>query len=205
MTKPTPALDPQRARAEELTAAVIAELGLVASTFWSIGEKLHELIDERLYQALGHSTFAEYVEQRLDVAIAQAYKMVRVVRNYTRGDAERIGLERAVALIPYAKLLGTDPGLLVRDNALVGDVPVSEVSRRDIQRAAAERRAEAERRRSRAPAARQEAQATRRAVDGVRKLLAAAGIAHTKAAHVASADEIVIRIPRSTLLKRFPA
>ncbi|MFO0747092.1 MAG: hypothetical protein U1F43_15725 [Myxococcota bacterium] len=204
MARQIASIDTLRARAEELTAGVVADLGLVASTFWSIGEKLHELVDQRLYRALGYSTFAEYVEARLDVAIAQAYKMVRVVRSYTRVDAERIGLERAVALIPYAKLVRTDPGLLVREDARIGDVPVSEASRRHIERAAAERRAAIAARRARAPAARQAKRDTRRAIDGVRGLLAEAGIGRIKVEHASGDDAIVVRIPRRALLRLFP-
>ena len=190
-----------RAHAEALTSAILEDLATLTRTFWSIGEKLHAFVDDRLFAELGYASFSAYVEARLGVAVAQAYKMVRVIRNYVRADAERLGLERADSLIRYAKHIGVDPGELIRQDALIGSKPVSEASVREIETAAnAAYKAKVEAR-NRAPAVRRVHRENRTIADELKRVLAAAGIRGAKL-QVAK-GELVIRLDRAHLAKRF--
>lgn len=189
-----------RARAETLTDSIIVDLATLAQTFWQIGEKLHEIIDDRLFVSLGFDDFGDYVEARLGVAIAQAYKMVRVVRNYARGDAEKLGLERATSLVRYAKHVGVDPGELVREDAVVGDKPVSLASVRDIDLAARAVYLAKKAARSRAPAARAVKREDRRMTEELAALLASQNIRGARIT-VAKGD-LVIRLDRAKLRKQ---
>ena len=188
-----------RARGETLTDSIIADLATLTETFWRVGEKLHAVIDERLFLALGYQDFGKYVDARLGVAIAQAYKMVRVVRNYARGDAEKLGLERATSLVRYAKHVGVDPGELVRADAVVGDKPVLQASVRDIDAAARAAYAAKREGRSRAPAARAVKREDRRMSEALAALLMTANIRGARIT-VAKGD-LVIRLDRAKLRK----
>ncbi len=106
----------------------MAKRGHEATRERAIGERLHEIQNKRLFEALGYATFPAYAAARRDVALSQAKKMFRIVRNYAMVDAIAIGLERAAALIPYAKLLRTDPGRLVGEKRVLGDTTVLETS-----------------------------------------------------------------------------
>lgn len=196
---------PEQARAEELTAALVEDLRQAAETFWTIGERLHEIQDGRLFEALGYATFGDYVAARLDVGLSQAKKMVRIVRNYVMQDATAIGLERAAALIPYAKLVRTDPGILVREKRSLGETTVLEASRRDIDAATAALRAELRKKKGRAPAHRLVAQENKLIVQGLRALLTSEGTRATRITLNARTGEFVIRVPRLDLRKRFIA
>ena len=197
------ASDTERKRAEALTREILDDLATLTETFWSVGEKLHAFVDDRLFVNLGYDTFAAYVDARLGVAVGPAYKMVRVVRNYVRADDERLGVERSDSLIRYAKHVGVDPGELIRQDALVGAKPVSQASVREIETAAtAAYKAKVEAR-SRAPAVRQLHRENRAIADEVKRLLMAAGIRGAKF-QVAKA-ELVIRLDRAHLAKLFLA
>jgi len=200
---PTVIVSPEVARAEELTAAIVADLGTVTQSFWRIGRGLHELLDQRLYQHLGYATFRAYCEARLSCEIGQAYKTVRVVRSFFQEDAEKIGLERAAALITYAKLLKTDPGNLVRENILVGDKPLVTASKRDILAAAARERDRLARLRARAPAPRQINRENKRIAALLRGAIKQAGLPRPARVEVdLHSDEVVIRLPRKALVER---
>ncbi len=193
----------ERARAEELTAELVRDLRQAAESFWAIGERLHEIQSKRLFVALGYDTFPAYVTARLDVALSQAKKMIRIVRNYVMHDATAIGLERAAALIPYAKLVRTDPGLLVREKHALGDTSVLEASKREIVAATSALRAELRKKKGRAPASRLLAQENKLIAQGLQALLVAEGARASKITQNARTCEFVIRVPRAALRKRF--
>lgn len=202
-TTQVPAVDRDRARAEALTSEILVDLATLSETFWQVGEKLHALVNERLFTKLGYETFPDYVEARLGVAVGQAYKMVRVIRNYVRADAERLGVERSDSLIRYAKHVGVDPGELIRQDAVVGTRPVSQASVREIEAAAnAAYKAKVEAR-SRAPAVRRVHRENRAIADELKRLLLDAGIRGAKLS--VAKGELVIRLDRAHLAKRFLA
>lgn len=193
----------ERVRAEELTAELVRDLRRAAEAFWAIGERLHEIQSKRLYAALGYDTFPAYVTARLDVALSQAKKMIRIVRHYVMDDATAIGLERAAALIPYAKLVRTDPGLLVREKRALGDTTVLEASKLAIVAATSALRAELRKKRGRAPALRLVAQENKLIERGLQALLVAEGARATRITLNARTGEFVIRVPRAQLRRRF--
>jgi hypothetical protein len=196
--------DPETARAEELTAAIVRELGGVKQAFWRIGEHLHEIAEKRLFLRLGFASFRAYVQARLECEVAQAHKMVRVVRAYFREDAEQMGLERAAALITYAKVAKTDPGLLVRENVQMGDTAVAEASKRDILAAAAALRRDQAKRTARAPAARSAKRVTEAIDHGLRRSLADGGLARPVSIRFdRRRREFVVRFALAPLAARF--
>lgn len=190
--------DEARARGEALTSAIVRDLATLTETFWLVGKKLHAMVDERLYLALGYDNFPAYVEGRLGVALAQAYKMVRVVRNYVQADAERVGIERADYLIRYAKHVGVDPGELVRSDAQVGDKPLSQASVRDIAvatQAALKAKLAAQKT---DPATRERNRENRAVSAHVTSVLSASGVRGAGVKVVG--NEVVIRLDRAKLL-----
>ena len=193
----------ERARAERLTAELVRDLRRSAETFWSIGERLHEIQSKRLFAALGYENFPSYVAARLDVALSQAKKMIRIVRNYVMDDATAVGLERAAALIPYAKLVREDPGILVREKRPLGETTVIDASKVEILAATTALRSELRRRKGRAPASRLVAQENKLIVDRLRALLVSEGARPTKISLNAHTDEFVVRVPRARLHKAF--
>lgn len=199
---PVPSADERRA--EELTAAIADDLKVVMQSFWRIGRALDEVLQKRLFAVLGYDTFSDYVSGRLGVERAQAYKIVRVATYYFQEDAEALGLERAAALIPYAKLLKTDPGLLVREKALVGDKPIAEATKRDIVSAAASVRAEFKRRGARSLRGREQKHAENAVHDGVRAALVKAGLPRpVNVRFDAKTGELLVRLPSRALFERF--
>ncbi len=195
---------PEHERAEELTANIKADLDGLKQAFWRIGRALHEVMEKRLFISLGYTSFRDYVAERLDFEREQAYKTIRVARSYFEEDAVQLGLERAAALLPYAKLVKVDPGLLVRENAMVGDKPVVSATKREIATAAAEVRAAIKKRQSRAPAAREQKQAETAVHQGLRDLLKAAALPHPVRIHFdAKTGEVIIRMPGRPLLEHF--
>lgn len=196
---------PAEERAEELTSAIKSELRSVAQSFWRVGRGLHEIQASSLFRVLGYETFADYVTDRLSFEASQAYKLVRVASSYFQEDAEALGLERAAALIPYAKLLNTDPGLLVRENVRIGDRPVVVASKRDIQKAAADVRVELEKRHARAPAVREQKRAEKAIHQGLRVALKGAALpAPISVRFDPRNGEVIVRLPRKPLASRFP-
>lgn len=190
-----------RARAKALTAEIVADLQIITRTFWDIGARLEEVRDGQLFRALGYETFVDYIDAELGVEATQAYKMVRIVKSYVRGDAELIGLERAAALIRYARHAGVDPGLIVRENRAVGDKPVRDATVREITVAANDASAEKRKAASRSPRVREKNKETRVLADGLRGLLLKGGIRGARV--TADRDDLIIRVPRRAAHKRF--
>jgi hypothetical protein len=187
--------------AERLTRSIVDRLRDVTGAFWEIGTLLERIQNQKLYAALGYDSFRAYVDGALSVAATQAYTMIRVVRSYTRSDAEALGLGRAAELISYAKALGDiDPGQLVREGAAIGDKPLREASLREIQAAArAEREAKVARRRPspRERLRKREAKAIAAALRAAHKQLdLGRGLIEVRE------DEVIVRFARTALAKR---
>lgn len=195
---------PEEERAEQLTSQIKKELAFVTQSFWRIGSALNEMQTTRLYRPLGYDTFADYVTGRLDVELSQAYKLARVASFYFQEDAEAVGLERAAALIPYAKLLKKDPGLLIRENVEIGGKLVVEASKRDIQLAAAGVRREIERRDGYLPAKRKQKRAEKAIHDGLRTALKRAALPRPISVRFDPRNgDIIVRLPQGPLARRF--
>lgn len=183
-----------RRAAIALIAEVRRDLEGVARLFYAMGERLRRILDEELYRVVGYETFAECVASEFSVALRQVSKMIGIARTYVKSDAERAGVERAYALIGYCEALGdgTEPGQIVREDRLVGELPFSASSVRDI--VAATRALKATRRRDpRKVAAAREAKALGQEV---RSALHAAGFA--RASVKVSGKTVRIEFPRAS-------
>ena len=192
-----------RDEATRLTQAILDRLRNITGAFWEIGTILERIQGEKLYAAMGYASFRAYVDGVLSVAATQAYMMIRVVRAYTRSDAESLGLERAAGLITYAKTLGDeiDPGLLVRENATIGDKPARVASLRDIQAAVRAQREAMSAKKRRSPRERMK----KREDDAIAAGLRAAHKAQSLGRGVVEVrdDEVVVRFSRAALARRF--
>jgi hypothetical protein len=189
----------RRRQAIELTNGIRQDFKQATKLFWGIGQKLEVVLERKLFTELGYTRFLSYRDGELALAATQAYKMVRVVRHFVRADAERLGLECADALIPYAKQLRVDPGLLVRENALVGDKPITVATVRDIRGAARAARAATRARLDRAPAAREKKREAKALLRALRTALAEARLG--RPAITVAADGFVVRVSRAAVVK----
>jgi hypothetical protein len=193
--------DGRRGEALALTHAIRDDFKAATGLFWQIGDKLQAVVERKLFGELGYSSFAQYLANEFAVAATQAYKMIRVVRNFVQKDAERVGLECADMLIPYAKQLGTDPGLLVREDALIGDKPVSQSTVRDLRRALRGVRGQRSAKRARTPAARQAKKRTEGIVKGLRASLAEAKLGRPRI--TVTATGYLVQFTHGAMEKRF--
>jgi hypothetical protein len=200
------AASPEERRAEDLTRVIKQELASVAQSFWRVGCALREIQGAELHRALGYASFSDYITDRLSFEVSQAYKLVRVASSYFQEDAEALGLERAAALIRYAKLLNVDPGQLVRENAQVGDKLVVAASKRDIQAAAASLRAEMKKRLRRGAALRAQRLLEKSIQVGLAAALKRAKLPPPSSVRIdPRSGDVVIRLPQKPLASRFGA
>ena len=192
-----------RRAAIALTDAIKLDLRSIGALFWEVGEKLRRVSDERVYTQLGYATFREYLDGELSVSARQAFKMVAIVRAYVRDDAEAIGFERGAALITYARAHGSavDPGQLVRDDAAIGDKPISACSVRDLRAAAMEARRQRLLSRSRSQAARSEARRVKEVVQALRRFAGEHDLGRVKI--VKRKGIVVLHLTYEHLDKRF--
>lgn len=198
------AASPEEQRAEDLTLAIRQELASVAQSFWRVGCALREVQEGGLHRVLGYESFSDYVTDRLSFEVSQAYKLVRVASSYFQEDAEMLGLERAAALIRYAKLLDVDPGQLVRENAHVGDKLVVAASKRDIQVAAASLRAELKKRARRGADMRAQKRVEKAIHEGLATAMKRAKLPLPLSVRIdAKSGEVVVRLPQKPLATRF--
>jgi hypothetical protein len=94
------------ARARELVALVVDKKREIAAAFWDVGAALRELASPELYGALGHATFEDAVEKETGVGRVLAAKLVSLATRLPRSLAERLGQEKAAALLRLADARG---------------------------------------------------------------------------------------------------
>jgi hypothetical protein len=125
-------------RAETLLDLVRDLKGDAKTTFYEMGEALLELLDKKLYAAIGYKSFEAMIEDRDIIGLTQAKKFVEVRRSFDRESALRIGSEKAFALARYCARVRDeeDPrAYLERGFPLINGKRknVDQVSLRDIQ------------------------------------------------------------------------
>lgn len=174
------------------------DLGALARTFWEIGVKARRLRDEKGHAALGYASFDECVEAELGVSMRQLRKMLAVVHWFGREDATAIGFERAAALITYSRVVDVDPGTIVREDAPVDGVPVSQASVRHIKQAALTARKE-RRAHSRTAAAKAVAREEKALVAHVRQAIGQAALGRGHVTIVGK--EVVVRFAVKALAR----
>jgi hypothetical protein len=182
-------------RAEALLALIERRKARIVEDFYDIGEALKELMDRKLYAALGFPSFEAMLAERGVIGREQARKLVAVVRQVPREQALALGQEKAYALVAYAAATPAPDTVmsLVGSGAKIAGQPVTGASVRDIEVATREAR-EVERVQRPLTAEEKAARkAQREAVSAVRGALRGLGI--TQCTVEATRDEVRVAIP----------
>jgi hypothetical protein len=126
-------------RAHALVALILRRKHRIMEDFYELGTALRELLEKKLYVALGHASFDELLEKHDLMGRTQAYKLIALVKGMTRDDALAFGQEKAYAL---ARLLAATPEPDTVDSLRVTGVRVgkqrrspADMSRREIESA----------------------------------------------------------------------
>ncbi len=89
-------------RAEELVALIARRKENIVDAFYDIGLALMEILDRKLYLALGHESFDSLLAKRNLISRTKAFKLIAVVKELPRSAALGMGQERAYALAALA-------------------------------------------------------------------------------------------------------
>ncbi len=130
------------ARGDALVNKALALKDRIARDFWQLGRVLVTMRDEGVHAALGFDSFEALASQRLGIAKTTAWKLMAVAEQLPRAKAIALGVEKAHALIAYAKATPEDDsarGLAAAD-ATIGGRRLSQASVREVGDAAAQRR-----------------------------------------------------------------
>ncbi len=88
------------------TEALIRRIGVLKRTitraFYRLGVILREIQHDKLYHAIGISSFDELVTGRLDMAKTTAYELIAIVDHMPQKMASRLGATKSYELIRYA-------------------------------------------------------------------------------------------------------
>ena len=88
--------------AETLLARIGKQKVRATEAFYDIGGALRQLLDQKLYAALGYPSFEELLAARDVMDVTQAKKLIEVHRKFSRDRALLVGPEKAYALARYA-------------------------------------------------------------------------------------------------------
>jgi len=133
----------KRQKAEDLLAQIARRKLVIAEEFYDIGVALRELLDKKLFAALGYATFAAMLEARDVMSLSQAHKLIRIVESLPRGKALDVGSEKAALLIGYADSTSEPDNAewLLDTGKLPSGKPVSQASTRELADAVKKARA----------------------------------------------------------------
>lgn len=166
-------------RAEELLDLIARRKTRILEDFYDLGAALRELLDKKLYAALGYASFDELLVKRNVLGRTQAYKLIAVVRELPRARAIEVGQERAYALVTVAAATpepDTAASILMTGVEVRGKrKDVTKLSKRDLEEVAKEVRPH-----KKSPAEKAAATAAREAQRSLRarKLRAKVAVAH---------------------------
>ena len=125
-----------RATAEALLARIDKQKLRATEAFYEIGGALRQLLEQRLYGALGFASFDDLLAERNVMDGTQAKKLIEVHRKFSRDRALAIGPEKAYALARYAARTKADDApedFIDKGFPIAGRrKPVSEVSVRAV-------------------------------------------------------------------------
>ena len=129
-----------KAHANELIDAIGRRKDEIARAFYDIGRSLAELHEKKLYAVLGYASFDEMLAARGLMSPQYARRLIQVARSFDRESAQRLGAEKAYALVRYvARTKETDDPAeyLLEGFPVAGRKrrPIDEVGVRDIQAA----------------------------------------------------------------------
>lgn len=106
------------AQATVLHRAIVARIQEVERLFWELGQYVRAMHDARLYEALGHDTFASWLaDPEVNLSVSQAYRLMACDKAFspllaavpndgkpalvTRDDLAAIGVARAELVAPF--------------------------------------------------------------------------------------------------------
>ncbi len=172
-----PTVAKNKKKAERLIAQIQKRQARIAEDFYQMGVALEALSRPALYQAAGHKSFKELLSARRLLKPTTAYKLIAVVDHYSKAQAQQIGIEKAYALTRFvAATPAADlAAVLVRENPLIGRIPLDRISVRDLNLATARVRRAATK-----PTKDPEAKAARRTARELQRTLRAAGARSAK-------------------------
>lgn len=162
-------------RVKALVALIERRVVTIVESFYDIGEALREIVDGKLYGALGHASLGAFLLETKLLTIRQSEKLIAVVRKVPREIALAAGQEKSYALVSFT-VASEEPDTVesvVASGRLAGKA-VEALSVRDIKTET--RRLNAEKR-SRTPEGKARAKADAALAKGLRAALKAAGLA----------------------------
>jgi hypothetical protein len=195
-------------QAREDIALVERKREVIADSFYDIGEALVRLKRPGVAESIGRKSFRELCEKDLSMSLSAAEELIAIVTNVPRGDALRMGQERARALVHLAKAtpeLDTPRSLEKAKRKLPSGntLDVSTASTRDLHAAAKEIRGAA---RTGRPKGRTTTEEERARAARLQTALHGAGVPRAKVTAVATkpgqeAELRIEHIPVSALAK----
>lgn len=134
-----------RARYDWLTSEIRRLRADCETHSYDIGLFLDEVSDGALFRLDGYASLNEYIDLAVSLERAQAYKALRVARNYTRETAARLGISKCDLWLTYIRISPEDDVAadLLRATILVDGVrvPVVEATKAQLEAAIARLRA----------------------------------------------------------------
>jgi hypothetical protein len=130
----TKAGDAAKRRAETLLDLIARRKETITEDFYDIGRALRELLQKKLYLALGYRSFEAMLEAREIMGATQARKLIQVVSTVSIETALKLGPEKAFALVQYAEATPEPdtPVSLLEGGAKIGKKAVAAASVREI-------------------------------------------------------------------------
>ena len=190
------ALEIHRKRLKALEGLIRRRLATVVESFYDIGEALTEILRRKLYAVGGHASLEAYLTTTKLIGIAQAMKLIAIVREVPREVALAAGPERSYALIGLAKATPEpDSAAELIAHGTVDGGPAAKAPVRAIKAEAKALRAAA----PKSPAQRARAKADAAIAKGVKALLKGAGVTPTGVSVVR--DEVRVVLSRAAAAK----
>ena len=167
------ALAARHKKLTSLSALIRRRLATVVESFYDIGVALTEILKKKLYAAGGHASLEAYLAATKLVGVAQAMKLIAIVREIPREVALAAGPERSYALIGLAKATAEpDSAAELIERGTVAGQPAAKAPVRAIAAAAKAERAK----RPKTAATKEREKADAAVVKGLRALLRGVGL-----------------------------
>lgn len=176
------ALADKKRKCDELIALIERRQTRILEDFYDIGEALRTILRDKLYEAHGAKSFADFLDTRDLIPRTTAMRLIAIVDHVPRTQALRLGQEKSYALIAYTEATPEPdtPAALAKTDAKVGKKPLSKTSVREVIEATKTTRRTHQKKKPQTPAQRAQAQRERTALDKLRTHLKNAGIPRPK-------------------------
>ena len=91
-----------KSHATDLLSRIVGRKNDIARAFYDIGLTLGELHEKKLYAALGYESFDAMLAHQNIMTGQYARRLIQVAAAFDREQAQRLGAEKAYALVRYA-------------------------------------------------------------------------------------------------------